>query len=52
MTSNADFTERAIAFTVLLQTLRREDLSEEDLIALQGLLHELQQMLIVRGTDA
>lgn len=49
---DADFTERAISFTVLLKTLRKEDLSEEDLIALAGLLQELQEMLNTRGRSA
>ena len=42
---DADFTERATAFTKLLKPLHREELSEEDLVALAGLLQELQEML-------
>ena len=58
MTSDADaafdqdFTERATAFTKLLKSLSKEDLTEEDLVALAGLLQELQEMLSERGTSA
>ena len=45
-----ELAEKAIAFTLALQQVRREDLSEEDLIALSGLLQELQEMLAREGS--